>query len=173
MAVQPQGRVVQVNVSGGTFEASGVVQVPGTEAVLFVDDGRTTEIFWMRLGEDRKQSGAIKTIDIGTSIIDLEGITTDGAYFYVVGSQSKAKGGDLVGLARHARKPEHLLEPDHIGVERTQAFADQRQPLRPRTLPIPNVQCDDAPVGHGITLERGYRMITSLIGNTPSPAGYP
>ena len=86
--------------SGGTFEASGVVQVPGTEAVLFVDDGRTNEIFWMRLGEDRKQSGAIKTIDIGTSIIDLEGITTDGVYFYVVGSQSKAKGGDLVGLAR-------------------------------------------------------------------------
>lgn len=86
--------------SGGTFEASGVVQVPGTEAVLFVDDGRTNEIFWMRLGEDRKQSGAIKTIDIGTSIIDLEGITTDGAYFYVVGSQSKPKGGDLVGLAR-------------------------------------------------------------------------
>jgi hypothetical protein len=86
--------------SGGTFEASGVVQVPGADAVLFVDDDRTTEIFWMRLGEDRKQAGAIKSIDIGTSIIDLEGITTDGVYFYVVGSQSKAKGGDLAGLAR-------------------------------------------------------------------------
>jgi hypothetical protein len=86
--------------SGGTFEASGVVQIPGTDAVLFVDDGRTNEIFWMRLGEDRKQAGAIKTIDIGTSIIDLEGITTDGVYFYIVGSQSKSKGGDLAGLAR-------------------------------------------------------------------------
>ena len=86
--------------SGGTFEASGVVHVPGTDAVLFVDDGRTNEIFWMRLGEDRKQAGAIKTIDIGTSIIDLEGITTDGEYFYIVGSQSKSKGGDLAGLAR-------------------------------------------------------------------------
>lgn len=86
--------------SGGTFEASGVAHVPQTDAVLFVDDGRPNEIFWMRLGEDRKQSGAIQTIDIATSIIDLEGITTDGEYFYVVGSQSKAKGGDAAGLAR-------------------------------------------------------------------------
>jgi hypothetical protein len=86
--------------SGGTFEASGVAHVPGSDAVLFVDDGRPNEIFLMRLGNDRKQAGAIKAIDIATSIIDLEGITTDGTYFYVVGSQSKSKGGDLVGLAR-------------------------------------------------------------------------
>src|SRR5688572_25970517 len=86
--------------SGGTFEASGVVQVAGTDAVLFVDDGRPNEIFLMQLGEDRKQAGAIKRIDIATSIIDLEGITTDGEYFYVVGSQSKSKGTDQAGLAR-------------------------------------------------------------------------
>lgn len=86
--------------SGGTFEASGVAHVPGTDAVLFVDDGRPNEIFLMRLSDDRKQAGAIKNIDIATSIIDLEGITTDGAHFYVVGSQSKSKGADLVGLAR-------------------------------------------------------------------------
>jgi len=86
--------------SGGTFEASGVAHVRGTDGVLFVDDGRPNEVFWMRLGTDRKQAGAINTIDISTSIIDLEGITTDGTYFYVVGSQSKAKGADLVGLAR-------------------------------------------------------------------------
>ncbi len=86
--------------AGGTFEASGVAHVPGTDGVLFVDDGRPNEIFWMQLGEDRKQAGAIKAIDIATSIIDLEGITTDGSYFYVVGSQSKAKGADQAGLAR-------------------------------------------------------------------------
>lgn len=86
--------------SGGTFEASGVSYVPGTDAVLFVDDGRPHEIFFMRLGEDRKQAGVIKTIDIATSIIDLEGITSDGEYFYVVGSQSKSKGADQAGLAR-------------------------------------------------------------------------
>lgn len=86
--------------SGGTFEASGVAHVAGSDAVLFVDDGRPNEIFLMRLGDDRKQAGAIKTIDIATSIIDLEGITTDGSYFYIVGSQSKSKGADQVGLAR-------------------------------------------------------------------------
>lgn len=86
--------------SGGTFEASGVVHVPGTDGVLFVDDGRPNEIFWLPLGSDRKQAGAIKTIDLATSIVDLEGITTDGTNFYVVGSQSKAKGADQAGLAR-------------------------------------------------------------------------
>ncbi len=86
--------------SGGTFEASGVAHVPGTDAVLFVDDGRPNEVFWMRLGEDRKQAGAIKSIDLATSIVDLEGITTDGVKFYVVGSQSKSKGADQAGLAR-------------------------------------------------------------------------
>lgn len=86
--------------SGGTFEASGVAHVPGTDAVLFVDDGRTNEVFLMRLGEDRKQAGAIKSLDLATSIIDLEGITTDGVNFYVVGSQSKSKGADQAGLAR-------------------------------------------------------------------------
>ena len=86
--------------SGGTFEASGVAHVPNTDAVLFVDDGRPNEIFLMQVGEDRKQAGAIKNINISTSIIDLEGITTDGEHFYIVGSQSKPKGADQAGLAR-------------------------------------------------------------------------
>jgi Protein of unknown function (DUF3616) len=86
--------------AGGTFEASGVAHVPGTDGVLFVDDGRTEEVFWMRLGEGRTQAGAIKAVKLGASVIDLEGITTDGTHFYVVGSQSKSKGGDLAGLVR-------------------------------------------------------------------------
>jgi len=86
--------------SGGTFEASGVAHVPGTDGVLFVDDGRTDEIFWMRLGEGRNQASAIKAIKLGVSVIDLEGITTDGAHFYIVGSQSKSKGSDMAGLVR-------------------------------------------------------------------------
>jgi hypothetical protein len=91
--------------SGGTFEASGVTHVPGTAAVLFVDDGRPDEIFWMQLGEDRVQSGPIKSVELGASVIDLEGITTDGSNFYVVGSQSKSKGGDLAGLVRFKFDP--------------------------------------------------------------------
>ena len=86
--------------SGGTFEASGVAQVPGTAAVLFVDDGRPDEIFLMQLGEDRMQEGPIKSVKLGASVIDLEGITTDGSHFYIVGSQSKSEGGDLTGLVR-------------------------------------------------------------------------
>ncbi len=86
--------------TGGTFEASGVAHVHGTDGVLFVDDGRTDEVFWMRLGEGHKQAGAIKAVRLGASVIDLEGITTDGTHFYVVGSQSKSKGGDLAGLVR-------------------------------------------------------------------------
>ena len=86
--------------SGGTFEASGVAHVPGTNGVLFVDDGRPDEIFWMQLDEGRMQSGPVKAIKLGASVIDLEGITSDGSQFYVVGSQSKSKGGDLTGLVR-------------------------------------------------------------------------
>lgn len=86
--------------NGGTFEASGVAHVPGTDGVLFVDDGRPDEVFWMRLGEERSQVGAIKAVKLGASVIDLEGITTDGTHFFVVGSQSKAKGGDLAGFVR-------------------------------------------------------------------------
>jgi hypothetical protein len=86
--------------NGGTFEASGVAHIPGTDGVLFVDDGRPDEVFWMRLGDGRSQAGAIKAIKLGASVIDLEGITTDGSHFYVVGSQSKSKGDDLAGLVR-------------------------------------------------------------------------
>ena len=86
--------------TGGTFEASGVVHVPGTDGVLFVDDDHTDEVFFMRVGQDRKQAGPITAVKLSANIIDLEGITTDGAHFYVVGSQSKPQGGDLTGLAR-------------------------------------------------------------------------
>jgi hypothetical protein len=85
---------------GGIFEASGVVHVPGTDGVLFVDDGKPDEIFWMRLDAARNQTGAIKAIKLGASVIDPEGITTDGKHFYVVGSQSKSESGDGAGLVR-------------------------------------------------------------------------
>jgi len=94
----PTARVMPFD--GGTFEASGVAHVPGTDGVLFVDDGRTEEIFWMRVGEGRGQAGAVKPLRLGASVIDLEGMTYDGSHFYVVGSQSKSKGGDLAGLVR-------------------------------------------------------------------------
>ncbi|HEV2762541.1 MAG TPA: DUF3616 domain-containing protein [Pyrinomonadaceae bacterium] len=86
--------------SGGPFEASGVAHVPGTDGVLFVDDGRPEEVFWMRVGPNGSQASAVKSVRLGASVIDLEGMTFDGTHFYVVGSQSKSKGGDLSGLVR-------------------------------------------------------------------------
>jgi hypothetical protein len=86
--------------AGGKFEASGVAGVPGTDGILFVDDGRPGEVFWMRLDQGGKQVGSVKAVRLGVSVEDLEGITTDGTHFYVVGSQSKPKGADAEGLVR-------------------------------------------------------------------------
>jgi Protein of unknown function (DUF3616) len=92
--------------AGGTFEASGVAHVPGTDGVLFVDDNRTEEILWMQLDEGGRQAGAIRPVKLGADVIDMEGMTFDGTHFYVVGSQSKSKGGDLAGLVRFRFDPQ-------------------------------------------------------------------
>jgi hypothetical protein len=85
---------------GGTFEASGVAAVPGTDGVLFVDNGRPGQVFWMGLDQNGKQAGAIKAVSLGTGVEDIEGITTDGTFFYVVSSQSRPKAIAATGLAR-------------------------------------------------------------------------
>jgi hypothetical protein len=76
---------------GGIYEASDVITVPGTDGVLFVDDNRPDEVFWMRLDQEGNQVGEIKPIKIGVSVNDPEGITFDGSWFYVVSSQSGTK----------------------------------------------------------------------------------
>lgn len=93
-------------IAGGRFEASGVAHVPGTEGVLFVDDGRTREIFWMELGADGRQRSAAQPVALEADVTDLEGITSDGTYFYVVGSQSKKTGFDGDGLVRFRFDPQ-------------------------------------------------------------------
>lgn len=106
-----QGATQMKRFSGGTFEASGVAYVPGTDAVLFVDDDRDDRVFWMRLDESGAQVGQIESIKLGVSVIDLEGMTFDGTYFYVVGSQSKWQGGNLTGLVRFKLDPQtHQVE---------------------------------------------------------------
>jgi pSer/pThr/pTyr-binding forkhead associated (FHA) protein len=88
-------------IDGGTFEASGVIQVPGGGAVLVVDDKKLNEILWMPVDQNGKQAGAVKLIQLGSSIADLEGITYDGRdYFYVVGSQSNPKDEEKNAIAR-------------------------------------------------------------------------
>jgi hypothetical protein len=85
---------------GGKFDASGVADVPGTDGILFVDNGREGQVFWMKLDQKGKQVGAINTLSLGVNIEDLEGITTDGTSFYVASSQSRPKAIATEGLVR-------------------------------------------------------------------------
>lgn len=86
--------------AGGTFEASGVANVAGADGVLFVDDGRPGQVFWMSLDQSGEQVGQVKAIGLDAEIQDLEGATTDGTNFYVVSSQSKPKAADKAGLVK-------------------------------------------------------------------------
>jgi hypothetical protein len=94
------GSIAGHPIEGGTFEASDVVYVSGTEGVLFVDDNHENEVFWMHINSSGEQVGTVKSVKLGLSVTDPEGITSDGAYFYIVGSQSKAKGGNQNTLVR-------------------------------------------------------------------------
>ena len=85
---------------GGKFDASGVADVSGTDGILFVDNGREGQVFWMELDQKGKQVGSINGLNLGVNIEDLEGITTDGTSFYVVSSQSRPKAIATEGLVR-------------------------------------------------------------------------
>jgi pSer/pThr/pTyr-binding forkhead associated (FHA) protein len=85
---------------GGPYEASGVVAIPGTDAVLMVDDNRPGEVLWMQVNDAGQQVGEIKVVPLGVTVEDPEGITTDGSSFYIVGSQSKLEAGKVGGLVR-------------------------------------------------------------------------
>lgn len=86
--------------SGGKFDASGVAHLPGTDGVLFVDNERAGQVFWMSLDAGGKQVETIKAVELGADIEDLEGITTDGTHFYVVSSQARPKAIAKDGLVR-------------------------------------------------------------------------
>lgn len=91
--------------TGGTFEASGVINVSGTNGVLIVDDNRPGEVLWIQLDESGRQVGEVKPIPLGVTVDDPEGITSDGTYFYIAGSQSKPNAGELNALVRFAFDP--------------------------------------------------------------------
>ncbi|HXG95286.1 MAG TPA: DUF3616 domain-containing protein [Blastocatellia bacterium] len=96
---------IGAQIQGGTFEASGAVFVPGTNGILFIDDGRTSEVLWMQLDVSGNQVGAVKSIPLGVTIEDPEGITFDGSLFYIVGSQSSRKSDDRGGIVRFGFDP--------------------------------------------------------------------
>jgi hypothetical protein len=80
----------------GAFEASGATAVPGGNGFLFVDDGRPGQAFWARVAAGGSVDG-IAAVELGGSVMDPEGITNDGTWVYVIGSQSRGgnKGADL------------------------------------------------------------------------------
>jgi hypothetical protein len=77
--------------AGGPYEASGAVEAPDGKGVLFVDDARSNAVLWIEFAADGSPVGPAKPVPIGASVTDPEGITTDGKYVYVVGSQSRTK----------------------------------------------------------------------------------
>jgi hypothetical protein len=90
---------------GEAFEASGVVFVPGSNGLLFIDDNKQDEVFWMQVDEAGQQAADVKPIPLGTKIQDPEGITFDGSYYYIIGSQSVDKRGEKNALVRFAFDP--------------------------------------------------------------------
>lgn len=127
IASAPAASVPQ-RIAGGRFEASGVAHVPGTNGVLFVDDGRTREIFWMELSAEGRQRSAALPISLGADVTDLEGITFDGSRFYVVGSQSKHTGFDGDGLVRFRFDPRTRRTTDVERIRGLKAWLADRVP---------------------------------------------
>jgi hypothetical protein len=87
-------------IPGGPFEASDAVVPPDGKGVLFVDDSQADAIFRLELAADGSPRAAPVRIPLGVSVEDPEGITTDGRYLYVVGSQSRGKLSRGAGLVR-------------------------------------------------------------------------
>lgn len=89
----------------GALETSGVVQVPGADVVLMVDDSKLDAILAMEVDSSGKQAGPAKSIPLGASIADMEAITYGDGFFYVTGSQSDPKNGDQNAIARFKFDP--------------------------------------------------------------------
>lgn len=85
---------------GGKFDASGVAFVPGTDQVLIVDNNLKDAVVAMPVDAQGNQVGDTRSVPLGIKVDDPEDITSDGNYFYVIGSQSKPKKRSDIGLVR-------------------------------------------------------------------------
>jgi hypothetical protein len=110
-----------VPIAGGYFEASAVVRADKGRGVLFADDDRTREIMWIDFDQSGSPRAAVP-IPISADITDPEGMTTDGRYTYVVGSQSKLTGADGDGLVRFVFDPETMRVRELESLRNFKAF---------------------------------------------------
>jgi len=92
-------------IRGGRFEASGVVHVPDTNGVLFVDDSKSDRVYWMELDASGNQVGEPTAISLGINITNPEGIVYGGGFFYIIGSQADPGAGGQNCIARFAFDP--------------------------------------------------------------------
>ena len=136
-AMTPAASDAPQRIAGGNFEASGVSHVAGTSGVLFVDDGRRREIFWMELDAAGRQRSAAVRVPLGADVTDLEGITSDGRRFYVVGSQSKHTGFDGDGLVRFRFDPQTRRTSEVERIRGLKAWLAGRVPELKGTARIP------------------------------------
>jgi hypothetical protein len=70
-----------------------------------VDDSKLGVILAMGVDSSGQQAGPIKSIPLGASVADMEGIAYGDGYFYVAGSQGDPKGGDQNAIARFKFDP--------------------------------------------------------------------
>jgi hypothetical protein len=104
-AAPQQAKPAATEIAGGRFQASGVVEVPGTNVLLFVDDKRPSELFLMELDAAGTLASPAASVPLGADVIDPEGITTDGKFFYVVSSLSEPATKTSADLIRFAYDP--------------------------------------------------------------------
>lgn len=144
-AAQLPAKPGAMEIAGGRFQASGVVQVPGTDGLLFVDDTRFREIFWMALDAAGKQTQPAVSVPIDAEVIDAEGITTDGRYFYVVSSLSEPRTKTSVDLLRFTFDPSTKRVSDVSAVPGLGAFLQREvAELREGNLNIEGLAWDPA-----------------------------
>ena len=96
--------------------------VPGGRGVLVADDDNYTELIWMALDERGRQQGRTERVPTDTTLVDPEGMTSDGAHVYVVGSQSKRNGPPADGLMRFTFDVAQRRIVDRASVRNLKAF---------------------------------------------------
>jgi pSer/pThr/pTyr-binding forkhead associated (FHA) protein len=99
--VATPGRTMSFVGPQGDVESSGVYHLPNSDKVFFVLGGHPSELFWMPINEGGQVPGTeVQSLKVPMQIADPEGMTSDGSFFYVVGSQSHADGGSSNALVR-------------------------------------------------------------------------
>ena len=91
---------------GGKYEASGALQIPGSEGIYFVDNSKEDLIYWMPLDSSGRQAGTPQAINFGVKVSDPEGIAYGSSFFYVMSSLSFPDVGDQNALVRFALDPQ-------------------------------------------------------------------